>query len=135
VKRPSRDLVARVVARAVDRCEYCMLSQDGQEARFHIDHVVPVAAGGPTTFENLAVACVSCSLRKGARLTACDPVSGDQVRLFNPRLDSWREHFLLEDNLVVGLTAEGRATVSALAMNRPIAVAIRRAQDLPQPEQ
>ena len=26
--------------RAAGRCEYCSLSQDGQEATFHIDHVV-----------------------------------------------------------------------------------------------
>jgi len=30
-----------VVARAGDRCEYCGLSQQGQEARFHVDHVIP----------------------------------------------------------------------------------------------
>ncbi len=53
-----------VSLRAGDRCEYCGLSQVGQEATFHIDHVVPQAARGPTTAENLALACVSCSLRK-----------------------------------------------------------------------
>ena len=52
-----------VALRAGDRCEYCRLSQVGQETTFHIDHVVPRAAGGPTTAENLALACVSCSLR------------------------------------------------------------------------
>ena len=38
-----------VALRAGNRCEYCGLSQVGQEATFHIDHVVPRAAGGPTT--------------------------------------------------------------------------------------
>jgi 5-methylcytosine-specific restriction endonuclease McrA len=52
--------------RAGNRCEYCRLSQVGQEAAFHMDHVKPRAAGGPTTSENLALACVSCSLRKWA---------------------------------------------------------------------
>jgi hypothetical protein len=28
-----------VIRRAADRCEYCGLSQAGQEATFHIDHV------------------------------------------------------------------------------------------------
>jgi hypothetical protein len=38
----------RIVAeRARQRCEYCGLSQVGQEAAFHIDHVLPVSAGGP----------------------------------------------------------------------------------------
>jgi hypothetical protein len=51
-----------VVLRARNRCEYCQLSQIGQVAAFHIDHVVPRAAAGPTTSDNLALACVSCSL-------------------------------------------------------------------------
>jgi 5-methylcytosine-specific restriction endonuclease McrA len=48
-----------VSQRAVGRCEYCGLSQEGQEATFHIDHIVPLAASGQTTAENLALACVS----------------------------------------------------------------------------
>ena len=59
----------RVVSeRAAGRCEYCGLAQAGQEAAFHLDHVVPAVAGGTSDAENLALACVSCSLRKGARL-------------------------------------------------------------------
>jgi 5-methylcytosine-specific restriction endonuclease McrA len=54
---------SQVVLRAGNRCEYCGLSQVGQEAAFHVDHVVPRVAGGPTESENLALACVSCSLR------------------------------------------------------------------------
>ncbi|PSR17345.1 hypothetical protein C8255_13025 [filamentous cyanobacterium CCP3] len=54
-----------VVKRADNRCEYCGISQLGQVATFHIDHVIPAVAGGETTAENLALACVSCSLRKG----------------------------------------------------------------------
>jgi 5-methylcytosine-specific restriction endonuclease McrA len=57
-------LHAEVVLRAGNRCEYCGLSQLGQEATFHIDHVVPRAVGGLTVTGNLALACVSCSLRK-----------------------------------------------------------------------
>jgi 5-methylcytosine-specific restriction endonuclease McrA len=61
-----------VIRRAAERCEYCKLSQAGQEATFHIDHVIPIAAGGLTIAENLALACVSCLLRKGARTTVND---------------------------------------------------------------
>ena len=35
-----------VTTRANHRCEYCGLSQVGQEATFHVDHVMPVIAGG-----------------------------------------------------------------------------------------
>lgn len=114
-----------VVRRARNRCEYCGLSQAGQEATFHIDHVLPRVDGGPTTLENLALACVSCSLRKGARRTATDPVTGAEVGLFDPRSARWEEHFAWEGVSVVGLTPVGRATVSSLAMNRPLALAIR----------
>ena len=61
-----------VVRRAGNAREYCHLSQTGQEATFHIDHVVPVASGGETVAENLALACVSYSLRKGAKESAID---------------------------------------------------------------
>lgn len=114
-----------VVRRAGNRCEYCGLSQEGQEATFHIDHVTPVVAGGATVTDNLALACVSCSLRKAARQTAADPQSSDEVVLFHPRRDSWQTHFQWQAEYVVGLTATGRATIDALEMNRPLILAIR----------
>lgn len=120
------NLHAEVVHRSGNRCEYCGLSQIGQEATFHIDHIVPQAAGGSTTKDNLALACVSCSLRKGAKQTAADAESGERVPLFNPRTQAWCEHFRWENERVVPLTPTGRATVAVLAMNRPIIVAIRR---------
>ena len=115
-----------VALRAGDRCEYCGLSQVGQEATFHIDHVVPRAARGPTTAENLALACVSCSLRKSARQTAPDPESARDVPLFNPRTQFWAEHFCWSGEKIVPLSPTGRATVAALALNRPLILAIRR---------
>ena len=122
----SPSLHAEVVLRAGNRCEYCQLSQLGQEATFHIDHVVPRTAGGPTTADNLALACVSCSLRKWAKQTATDPDTGEEVRLFNPRTQSWDEYFRWDGVRVVPLTPTGRATVTALAMNRPLIIAIRQ---------
>jgi hypothetical protein len=118
-------LTRQVVERAGNRCEFCCLSQQGQEATFHVDHVIPVARRGPTTIENLALACVSCSLLKGARQTATDPESEVKVTLFNPRSDRWVDHFRWEGVTIVGLTPTGRATVDALEMNRPIILAIR----------
>ncbi len=90
---PRELLVDEVILRARGRCEYCHLSQLGQEATFHIDHVTPRAAAGPTTSENLALACVSCSLRKWAKQTAVDPLTGKDAPLFHPRTDAWGEHF------------------------------------------
>lgn len=119
-----------VIKRADNRCEYCGISQVGQVATFHIDHIVPSVAGGTTAADNLALACVSCSLRKGARQGIEDPATGEEVKVFHPRRQSWKEHFRWDDVQVVGLTATGRATVSALDLNRPTMVAIRAEEEL-----
>ena len=121
-----RRLTDSVVYRARDRCEYCGLSQCGQEATFHVDHVVPRAANGPTTVENLALACVSCSLRKGMKQELTDPETGEAVSFFNPRNERWSDHFRWDEERVVPLTPTGRATVAALALNRAVILSIRR---------
>jgi len=113
--------------RASDRCEYCRIAQISQEATFHVDHVIPRAIGGVTLLENLALACVSCSLRKGARTSATDPDTGDATQLFHPRLHVWSDHFGTDaSGEILGLTAMGRGTVVLLSMNRVLAIAIRR---------
>jgi hypothetical protein len=117
-----------VVRRAANRCEYCRLSQAGQEAAFHVDHIHPVVERGTTALENLALACVSCSLRKGARRKARDPLTTRDVALFHPRRQRWPDHFCWRGNRVQGLTPTGRATVSLLKLNRSLAVAIRAAE-------
>jgi hypothetical protein len=115
-----------VIRRAGNRCEYCRLSQIGQEATFHIDHVIPVASGGKTVAENLALACVSCSLRKGAKESANDPKTNQKERIFNPRKDIWIEHFEWQGVRLKGRTSIGRAAVELLNLNRKLIIAIRR---------
>lgn len=117
-------LQRRVRERAGNRCEYCRLSQVSQEATFHVDHVRPRREGGQTTLENLALACVSCSLRKGARIEAPDPETGELAKLYNPRWNRWEDHFE-PDIKIRGKTPTGRATVELLRMNRPLAISIR----------
>jgi hypothetical protein len=119
-----------VIQRADNRCEYCGISQIGQVATFHIDHIIPVVAGGETIAENLALACVSCSLRKGARRNIEDSKTGEVVSIFNPRQQVWKEHFDWNGVQVVGLTATGRATVQALDLNRATMLAIRAEEEL-----
>ena len=51
------DLRQLVIVRAQNHCEYCGLSQQGQAATFHIDHILPIASGGATAEDNLALAC------------------------------------------------------------------------------
>lgn len=119
-----------VIRRAENRCEYCQLSQKGQEATFHVDHIFPVASGGETTAENLALACVSCSLRKGAKEAAFDRKTEKQVKIFHPRKDVWSEHFEWQQTIVKGKTAKGRATIELLNLNRRLILAIREEEIL-----
>lgn len=120
-------LVRLVRRRAKNICEYCLLPQECQEATFHVDHVRPRSAGGKTTSENLALACVSCSLRKAARIRVRDSRTGRTVAIFNPRRDEWTRHFRVTKTMrILGRTSQGRATVRALGMNRDVMVAIRR---------
>lgn len=115
-----------MIRRAKDRCEYCRLSQLGQEATFHIDHVIPIVAGGKTVSENLALACVSCSLRKGSRQTYLDRKTNHEEKLFDPRKDKWEAHFEWEDVRLKGKTSVGRVTIDCLKLNRKLILAIRK---------
>ena len=119
-----------VTERAENRCEYCRLSQLSQEATFHIDHIIPESAGGPTALENLALACVTCSLKKGAKQRLIDPQTGAEVSVFNPRLNRWSDHFRIASSKILGTTPVGRAMVSTLHMNRAHAMAIRSEEQL-----
>ena len=47
------------------------------------------------------------------------------TRLYNPRLDRWREHFAWQGAVLIGLTAVGRTTIQVLAINDPVEVAAR----------
>lgn len=119
-----------VVNRANNRCEYCGLSQLGQEATFHIDHILPSSAGGLTTEENLALACVSCSLYKGSRQLVAEPNTKELVKVFNPRQQVWKEHFFWQGLEVIGLTVVGRATIHTLKLNRSRILAIRGEEEI-----
>lgn len=94
-----------------------------------MDHVVPVAHGGETSPANLALACFGCNRRKGDRRVGVDQDQGRTLLLFNPRADRWNDHFAWSaDGLtIVGTTPVGRATVSALELNRERVKPIRAA--------
>lgn len=120
-------LIRKVRERARHRCEFCLLPQETQEAIFHVDHIVPRAADGATIESNLALACVSCSLHKSARIVGVDPRTEKLARIFDPRNDQWHEHFAFTKAWRIrGRTPVGRATVEALHMNRKTIVLIRR---------
>ena len=113
---------------ARSRCGYCLTSERLTGIRLTIDHIIPVAAGGPTEENNLWLACRACNEFKGIQTQAPDPQTGEMVALFNPRTQNWREHFAWspDGTLIIGLTACGRATVVALELNHDLIVEARR---------
>ncbi len=103
--------------RAGGRCEYCRLHQDSSPYTHEIDHIIARKHGGQTIPENLALACLACNRRKGSDLTTIDPVTAVVVPLFNPRVQLWADHFVLNGAAIDGLTPIGRGTVFLLALN------------------
>ena len=54
-----------IYARDSNTCQYCNRTLPRSE--LNLDHVVPRAQGGTTTWENVVCSCVPCNLRKGGR--------------------------------------------------------------------
>jgi HNH endonuclease len=125
----SEIIQAQIRQRANYLCEYCHASEQWQYVRFTVDHVIPLTQGGVNSLENLALACFHCNRRKSNNLTGIDPQLKIETPLFNPRRDRWYDHFIwsVDQLYIVGLTATGRATVEALAMNRERVIHIRAA--------
>lgn len=109
-------------------CVYCQTSVGNTGQPLTIDHVTPQSAGGETEFENLGLACRRCNEFKGGTIIAKDPLTGEEMPLFHPRRDQWNQHFTWDatGTRLIGLTAIGRATILALAMNDETIVGARR---------
>ena len=108
----------QVRARATGRCEYCRLPDWLEFAGpFHVEYVIARQHAGGSEMANLAWACSRCNAHKGTNLTAIDPDGTGIVALFNPRKNSWQDHFGLDAAHIQGLTASGRATVWLLQTN------------------
>lgn len=75
------------------RCCYCLTTENNSGIRMTFDHIFPQAKGGETTFENLCLACRSCNEFKSNTTEAIDGLTGEIVRLFNPRHQVWQSHF------------------------------------------
>jgi hypothetical protein len=112
--------------RAQERCEYCRLPQAAQPfVAFHIERIIPSKHRGTDDAENLCLACERCNLSKGPNLSGIDPETGNVERIFDPRHQSWQDHFEFRGALITGLTAVGRTTVDVLPMNERRRVQLR----------
>jgi hypothetical protein len=116
-----------VASRAVHRCEYCHAPEIAFNFTFEVEHVEPASRGGAPEDNNLALGCRSCNVYKASETTGRDPMNGAVVRLFNPRIDFWNEHFAVElDCSIVGKTHIARATIDRLRMNSLRQITARR---------
>jgi hypothetical protein len=111
--------------RAEGRCEYCLFHQEDTFLAHEPDHVVANQHGGATEESNLAWACFECNRFQGSNLSSIDSTTGNIERLFNPRADSWGEHFQLEEARIVPRTSIGRATEFLLRFNAPDNIELR----------
>ncbi len=117
-----------VAQRASHRCEYCKAPEVVFNFPFEVEHIAPLSRQGSNDEANLALACRSCNLRKGNRISGESSRSNAKVRFFHPREDLWSEHFqvILESGEIVGITLIGEVTVEYLAMNSSAQVAARQ---------
>lgn len=66
------------------RCQYCGESFEASE--LNMDHVIPRALGGRTTWENIVTCCLKCNARKADRL----PHQANMRLLRKPERPRWR---------------------------------------------
>ncbi len=84
-----------------------------------MDHIQPRSLEGSDELSNLALACHRCNERRSNAITASDPETSAIVQIFNPRKQSWSEHFCWTQNGInlIGTTPTGRATCARLDCN------------------
>lgn len=126
MSRIRESLRERVRQRAKGRCEYCGKPDLVSTYGYHVDHVVPIAHGGNSELSNLAWACFECNVSKGRDVASYDPETLALTRLFNPRSDTWSEHFVFDGARILGTSAIGRVTVRLLALNAPDQIETRQ---------
>ncbi|MEM8714114.1 MAG: HNH endonuclease [Planctomycetota bacterium] len=68
-------------------CQYC--GRHPGQAELSIDHVIPRARGGETSWENCVLACVQCNRRKGSKL----PEQVNMKLRTRPRAPQWSPIF------------------------------------------
>lgn len=113
--------------RANKRCEYCQIPDIDSYYGFQIDHIISRKHDGETHLDNLAYACPDCNRYKGSDLGTYLNANTDFVRFYNPRKDTWNEHFEIDDaGQITGKTLTGVATTKIFAFNHPDRIIERR---------
>ena len=125
ISQSTREAVAQ---RANYCCEYCKSQDKYAPNSFTIDHILPESLSGSSDIDNLAYACFLCNRLKSNKVKALDQLTHLWTTVFNPRINSWEEHFSWNEDatLIIGLTLIGRSTVSELRLNRQKLVEYRK---------
>lgn len=112
------DSMRQAVAERADyRCEYCQIHRDDAFYSFQIDHIISLKHGGETFLDNLALSCLPCNLNKSSDIGTILLPRKIFIRLFNPRIDPWGEHFSIESGKIYPKSSIGEATIKVLKMN------------------
>jgi hypothetical protein len=98
-------------------CEYCLIHEADGFFEHQIDHIISIKHGGGNHNDNLAYTCVFCNRNKGSDIGSVLLPEIVFVRLFNPRLDDWNEHFELRGALINAKTDIGKVTLKVLKFN------------------
>jgi hypothetical protein len=120
-----RGLEQEIWRRAKDRCEYCHFPANLTLTPFQIDHIIAEKHAGKTESLNLALACYYCNNYKGPNIAGFDQTIQQIVRLFNPRVDVWSDHFHWQGAVLTGKTPIARVTLHVLNINRPDSMLLR----------
>lgn len=115
--RVSTELRRAVAERAGHLCEYCLIAEEDTFYGCEVDHIISVKHGGTTEAHNLAYACAFCNRHKGSDIASISEETGTIVRLFNPRVDRWAEHFQPDGLYIRPVTEIGAVTARILRFN------------------
>jgi hypothetical protein len=117
-----------VSVRAGNICEYCHAPEAVFNFPFEVEHIFPLALGGETIEENLALSCRSCNIYKSDKISTTDKKTKKEIRFYNPRLDVWEEHFIFqkETGEISAITEIGESTIRGLKINSKIQIEARK---------
>jgi hypothetical protein len=118
MNKPISDSIRKEVGeRAKYCCEYCHVSEEDMYFSPEVDHIISLKHGGDNTIDNLAYACFYCNRHKGSDIGTQLEGQKDLIRFFNPRVDSWQEHFQHIGPEIFPISKKGEATVKILQLN------------------
>lgn len=119
----SESVRKQIIQRAHNRCEYCLVHENDFFLSGEIDHIISLKHGGTNHLDNLAFSCIHCNRNKGTDVATL--IKGIPIRLYNPRIDIWNEHFSLSGPIILANTDIGLATLNLLQINHEYRVVER----------